>query len=163
MDAGATRQAADEFIALMNRLRRMRAANSLPPGVKVSPALMPLISHLAESPDSSVKEIAAALGLSTPTVSVSLRRLERQGLVSRRPDPKDSRAVQVFLTPRGEEVYEQVRAFRRRLAAEMLGGLEPREREELIRLLGKALAAAENAPAEEEGSASKLADKRRVV
>lgn len=157
-----SRTAADEFVSLMDRLRRLRAANSLPPDIKVSPALMPIISYLAKNPDSSVKEIARALGLATPTVSVSLRRLERQGLVSRRAHPHDNRAIQLSLTASGERLHEQVMSFRRQLAAEMLQGLDSDERDELLRLLGKAMDAVEVSSGRG-GSASGPGGKRRIV
>jgi len=150
---------ADEFINLMTRLRRLRAASSLPPGVQVSPALMPIINYLAQNPQSSVKEVAGHLGLATPTVSISLRRLERMGLTSRQPHPQDQRMVLVSLTPQGEELHQQVRQFRRQLAADMLSGLEAEERNELLRLLNKALDAAENGESRQEPPSQK----RRIV
>ncbi|WP_457637806.1 MarR family winged helix-turn-helix transcriptional regulator [Oceanithermus sp.] len=153
VDAGYDENSqACRFVRLMNRLRRWRAASSLPPGVKISPALMPLVDYLAEHPGSSVGEVAAAMGLSAPTVSVSLRRLERMGLIERRPHPKDHRAVQLYLSRSGLELQRQVRRFRQRLAEAILEGLEPGERDQLLRLLAKAMEAAD------EGGLGDLAD-----
>jgi len=139
-----------EFLYLMNRLRQLRATSSLPPGVKVSPALMPIIDYLEEHPASSVKDVAAALGLARPTVSVSLRRLERLGLITRQPHPEDNRAIQLFLTPNGRRLYQEVHLFRSRLAAKMLSGLEAQEQKEFLRLLTKALDAVENVESPQE-------------
>ncbi|WP_457631289.1 MarR family winged helix-turn-helix transcriptional regulator [Oceanithermus sp.] len=137
------REKADRLIDAMGRLRRLRVGMALPPDAGVSPAMMPIINHLAEDPGCSVRDLARALGLTTPTVSVSLRRLERQGLVMRRPHPRDNRAVRLFLTPAGEELHRRVREFRRQTAGRMLEGLKPQEQEELLRLLDKAISAAE--------------------
>lgn len=118
---------------------------------------MPIINHLAENPASSLKDVAGSLGLAKPTVSVSLRRLERQGLVSRRPHPQDQRAVQLSLTAAGQRLYEEVLRFRRRLAAEMLAGLDAAEQEEFLRLLAKALDAAANSNTANEPPTGRIA------
>ncbi len=49
----------------------------------------------------SVGEIGARLFLDSGTLTPLLKRLEVQGLVARRRDPKDERAVRVSLTPAG--------------------------------------------------------------
>jgi len=145
------------FLHLMNRLRQLRTTSSLPPGAKVSPALMPIIDYLERHPASGVKDVATALGLARPTVSVSLRRLERQGLITRQPHPEDSRAIQLFLTPNGRRLHQEVHLFRSRLAAKMLSGLEAQEQKEFLRLLTKALKAAENYKAVDESHSGRIA------
>src|SRR3982074_2304962 len=48
-----------------------------------------------------VGELASALGMDFGTLSPMLKRLERKGLVARRPSPADERRVVVSLTPKG--------------------------------------------------------------
>jgi len=138
---------ADRLVELLARLRRLGLV-SLPPTVAgVSPSLAPLLEYLAEHPNCGVKEVANGLGLSPPTVSVALRRLEEMGLSSRRPHPRDGRAVQLYLTPAGKDTYRKMVSLRRGIATKLLAGLEPEDQEELLRLLSKALrvdAAADN-------------------
>jgi len=138
---------ADRLVELLASLRRLGWA-SLPPAVAgVSPSLAPLLEYLAEHPNCGVKEVAKGLGLSPPTVSVALRRLEEMGLSSRRPHPRDGRAVQLYLTSAGVGAYREMVGLRRGIATRLLDGLEPEEQEELLRLLSKALhraAAADN-------------------
>ena len=52
----------------------------------------------------SVGEIGARLFLDSGTLTPLLKRLESQGLVARRRDPKDERAVRVSLTPAGRRL-----------------------------------------------------------
>ncbi len=106
--------------------------------------MMAIIDFVGSSPDCGVKKIARGLKLSTPTVSVSIRHLEKAGFIDRRPHPADRRAVQIFLTPKGRELYEQTYAFRRQTFERLLSGLTPDERRTLLKLLEKAVTQTEN-------------------
>jgi len=88
--------------------------------------------------------MAEALNLSTPTVSISVRQLEKSELIARKPNPKDGRAVHLPLTSKGEEVHQRARNFHRQKFEKLLKGLKPEERTNLVSLLEKALNAAEN-------------------
>jgi DNA-binding MarR family transcriptional regulator len=61
--------------------------------------------------------------------------MEMTGLVRRLPDPADARLVRVFLTERGQELQTVLPAILSETVNEMLEGLLPQERTELIRLL----------------------------
>jgi MarR family transcriptional regulator for hemolysin len=54
-------------------------------------------------------ELARSLGIEGPTLTRHLDSLERAGLVERRRDPSDRRAVQVELTPAGEALHTKLR------------------------------------------------------
>jgi MarR family transcriptional regulator for hemolysin len=66
-------------------------------------------------------ELARAVGIEGPTLTRHLDALEQAGLVERRRDPSDRRAVQVELTEAGERLHgtllRAVIAFNRRLTA----------------------------------------------
>ena len=135
-------QAAQRFLRLATRLRR---AGAYPTGheMPVSPSQVALMEVIASSPGCSVQEVAATLQLTPPTVSIAVRQLERLGWVERRPHPTDRRALQIFLTEEGEEVYRRAMAFQRRKFENLLRGLTPSERETLLDLLERAVQAAE--------------------
>jgi DNA-binding MarR family transcriptional regulator len=72
-------------------------------------------------------------------------RMERAGLVARRPDPGDRRAIRVELTADGVHTYESARAEHRRAVADrFLRHLSDDEAGALERVLGRIRA--ENAP-----------------
>jgi len=133
-----------KFLKLASRLRRLGPGISPPEGVQVSPSHLPLIEYIAANLDCGIQEVADALNLSTPTVSVSVRQLEKSKLVARKPNPRDGRAVHLFLTPKGEEIHHCARKFHCLKFEKLLSGLNPEERENLVNLLEKALDAAEN-------------------
>lgn len=69
------------------------------------------------------------------TMTNRLDRLERRGLVRRRPDPEDGRGIRVRLTPAGQALVDT--AVTDLLAREkaLLAALPDRDRERLARLL----------------------------
>jgi DNA-binding MarR family transcriptional regulator len=63
--------------------------------------------------------------------------LETRGLVARSPDPGDRRATLVGLTPRGETLFQEIRAARHAQSADLFATLSEEDRAELGRLLRK--------------------------
>src|SRR5919197_3141058 len=55
-----------------------------------------------------VTDLAAAEAVAQPTMTTLVGRLERQGLVTRGPDPSDARAVLVALTDDGREALRRL-------------------------------------------------------
>ncbi|MDI2125358.1 MarR family transcriptional regulator [Yinghuangia seranimata] len=86
--------------------------------------------------------IAERLGIGPRSVTEAVDALERDGLVTRTPDPADRRAVLVSITDRGAEVLRAAEEPRREAVRGMFSTLTPDERAELLRLLGKVRSAA---------------------
>ena len=136
-------ETAQRFLKLSSRLRRLGSGAPQQEHIVTSPSHLALIEYVAGNPDCGVQEMAEALKLSTPTVSISVRQLEKSGLIARKPHPKDGRAVQLFLTSKGEGIHQRVRSFHHQKFEKLLSGLNPEERELLVSLLERALNAAE--------------------
>lgn len=79
--------------------------------------------------------LAAALGVEPPTVTKMLQRMEASGLVDRRPDPVDHRAIRVHLTPKGRRLKTKVDKLWVELEARTVAGLSERQRATLRSLL----------------------------
>ncbi|MFP1623680.1 MarR family winged helix-turn-helix transcriptional regulator [Streptomyces sp. 5K101] len=82
-------------------------------------------------------ELIREVGLDPSTVTKMLQRLEQTGHVSRSPDPADRRAVVVEATERSCALLADMSAAWTALEEQTLAGLDPDERRELARLLGK--------------------------
>jgi DNA-binding MarR family transcriptional regulator len=82
-------------------------------------------------------ELGAMLGLAKSSMTGLVDRTERNGLVRREPDPRDTRAVRVALTQRGHEVAEEFYAETCRRIDKLPAGLTADERETLAGLLGR--------------------------
>ena len=85
-------------------------------------------------------QLADALCVDASTVTKTLVRLERDGVVERRPDGADARAVRVFLTPRGRGLFEPVVDIWMRAEQRLVKDLGEAERVLLRRLLLQVLA-----------------------
>ncbi len=73
-------------------------------------------------------------------------RAERDGVVERRPDPKDRRLTRVFLTPQGQRLARKAIRRHHDLAEELVAPLERKDREALRQLLGQLREALEEPP-----------------
>ncbi len=68
-----------------------------------------ILMSIAESPNVSQKQIARCQHVSTATIAVSLKKLEKGGYISRVVDASDNRFNQICITPKGQEIVEQSR------------------------------------------------------
>lgn len=85
----------------------------------------------------SQTELAARLHIEPPTVTKVLHRMERAGLVTRRPDPDDARVSRVYLTERGRALREPVLKVWAAGEERMLAGLTADERRQLRLMLSR--------------------------
>ena len=71
--------------------------------------------------------LAVAAGISQPSMTQLVHRLERQGLAIRVDDPKDGRAALVDITDAGRALLDDRQRDRRDRLAELLTALSPEE------------------------------------
>jgi DNA-binding MarR family transcriptional regulator len=83
------------------------------------------LARLQRSGSARLTELAAAEGVTQPSMTSLIARLADQGLVHRAADPNDGRAVVLTLTAAGEEVLAQRRAERTHRIAGPLADLSP--------------------------------------
>ncbi len=86
-----------------------------------------------------------ALGLTSGTVSVRLDRLEKNGMVTREPDPASARGSLVRLTDKGLELFDRVAPVHLANEDRLLSALSPAERQVLADLLRRLLSSFESA------------------
>ncbi|NIV55632.1 MAG: MarR family transcriptional regulator [Actinobacteria bacterium] len=132
------RRVADRLHAASIRLLRRLRAEDRHSGV--GPARLSALSVLVFGGPLSLGALAAAERVKPPTMSRIVAGLERDGLVERRPDPQDVRAIRLRATPRGRRVLEQGRARRvDRLAEELrrLSTEELRQIERAVELIAR--------------------------
>jgi DNA-binding MarR family transcriptional regulator len=82
-------------------------------------------------------ELSGMLGLAKSSLTGLVDRTERNGLVRREPDPQDTRAVRVALTPQGSRLAERFYAETCRRVDKLPVGLSGDERDTLAGLLGR--------------------------
>ncbi|BFT75968.1 MarR family winged helix-turn-helix transcriptional regulator [Paenibacillus sp. P36] len=114
----------------------------------VYPGQPPLLLALSAEDGLSQRELAARIHNKPATLTVMVDRMEKTGLVERRPDPTDQRVTRVYLTDKGRGVTihvkeaikatdeltfshflpEEILLFRR-LLLQMQANLRPKEEE----------------------------------
>ena len=90
---------------------------------------------LACDGDMRLGQLADRLAIDAPGVTRKVQQLEREGLVSRTPDPEDGRASRVRLTPDGRRVMDRLLAAKRERLGEALASWSAAERTTFARLL----------------------------
>ena len=87
----------------------------------------------------SPAQLAEHTGVTRATITGLVDTLERDGLVTRAPDPADRRMLAVGLTARGEKLLKEVLPSHFRRIAWLMAPLAENERKTLVRLLTKIL------------------------
>lgn len=114
-------------IHLLRSVRREDAA------LGVGPAKLSALSVLVFGGPRSIGALARAEQVRLPTMSRLVATLERDGLVTRTPDPQDGRASRVHATARGRSVLHQGRARRVASLARRVEQLAEADRDLLAR------------------------------
>lgn len=105
----------------------------------LSPAQMHTIEIIGHRKNLRMKELAEKLGVTTGTLTIGVDKLEKLGLVTRKPHNTDRRSYFVVLTEKGEEIFEEHHRFHGDFTSEISSELSNDELEMLTKLLGKLL------------------------
>jgi DNA-binding MarR family transcriptional regulator len=129
----------DTFVRVAFGYRRRVSARlaelGLPDGLS-GPRVRVLLA-VADAAPVRMSDLAGQVGISPRTITTLVDGLEEAGLVARRPEPGDRRAMRVDLTETGRGWISQIRVALRALADEVLGDLNPTERGQLLQLLSR--------------------------
>jgi DNA-binding MarR family transcriptional regulator len=105
-----------------------------------------LMAQLDRTPNGmTLGELSGRMMVSNGNVTGLVERLTAQGLIDRRPSPKDRRVQIVRLTAEGRRFFRAVTRANADWIAEVFADLTPAEIEALMRLLAKTKASARRA------------------
>jgi DNA-binding MarR family transcriptional regulator len=104
-----------------------------------------ILDHLDELEPTTVMDLAAHMGVTAGTMSLSIDRLERKGYAVRLKDAKDRRRVHVRLTSAGVRVREASSVLDPQRVADLVSRLSDEDRTRAIEGLGLLARAAEEA------------------
>jgi DNA-binding MarR family transcriptional regulator len=94
-----------------------------------------LLAVLWESEGITHSELARRMHVSPATVTNMIKRMEKGGLLERRPDAEDQRVSHVYLTDAGRAIRERVDQRWRELETQVFGSFSEEEQEILAALL----------------------------
>ena len=92
----------------------------------------PVLLVLWEHEGWTQTQLAERLAVEQPTMANTLKRMERDGLIERIPDPEDRRQARVHLTSRGRELEHVLTVSARETNAVALEGLSAQEQAQLM-------------------------------
>jgi DNA-binding MarR family transcriptional regulator len=127
-DDGSTLELARALYALASAVAR-----SMPRDM--SPTSVATLVTLGRFGPLRLTRLAAYQRVAQPSMTVVVSRLEAEGLVERRPDESDGRAVLVALTERGQSYLGRRREARAASLAASISGLPPQDLAALRRAL----------------------------
>jgi DNA-binding MarR family transcriptional regulator len=110
--------------AAIHLLRRLRVQDMRS---GLGAARLSALSVLVYGGPQSLTELAAAEQVRLPTVSRLVAALEREGLVTRRPDERDARVVRIQATPRGRRMLLEGQGRRLSALVSLMDGLSDEE------------------------------------
>lgn len=85
------------------------------------------------------QELVAIVQIEQPTMAATLKRMERDGLITRRPDPQDGRRSLIELTEHARSLEPLLVAAAQEVNELALGGLGVEERRRLLAVLSRVI------------------------
>ncbi|MCP4114599.1 MAG: MarR family transcriptional regulator [Desulfobacteraceae bacterium] len=86
-----------------------------------------------------MKDLAGKIGVTTGTLTVGIDRLEKKGLLVRRPHEKDRRSYMIELTREGMKYFEEHHNFHIRMTEEIVSCLSEQEQKDFAAIIEKML------------------------
>ncbi len=113
----------------LNQAFRQRAGH-----LAITPDQYSILRWLSEGDPAGLtqRQITTLMASDPNTITSTLSRMERAGLVTRQPHERDRRAHRVKLLPAGRRTFEKARRLALELQAEVLGALPDDRRESFL-------------------------------
>lgn len=125
-----------DIVGAMNRPQRDEALIKQA-GIRLDRALFPLLVGIERYGPIGVVELADRVGRDYTTVSRQVAKLESLGLAKRQESAADRRVREAVITPKGKAMTDLVDAARERIGRAVFEAWEPRDVDELVRLMRK--------------------------
>lgn len=113
------------YMKIMKRHRRILEQRMK--GTGVYRGQHQILMILSEHSNTSQKELAQRLFVSTATIAVSVKKLEKGGYITRLVDQEDNRANRLCLTEKGRDMVIYSQQYFRNVEVQMFDGFEEKE------------------------------------
>ena len=108
----------------------------LPASDRLSFSALSVLHTLSRLGPCRLSDLVRTEQIKQPALTSAVARLERDGLVERRPDPRDGRASMLSLTADGQSVVSRRHADRAERLGSLIGRLPPADRTRLLGIAG---------------------------
>ena len=127
------------------RASHTRTAQALD-SLGLTPALLGVLNVIGARDGTIQQQLSADMGIDPSAMVKLINELEEAGLAQRRRRPNDRRAWEVAITAKGRRTLQRARRSASQVEGEVLSGLAPTDRRQLLSLLRRALATAPPQP-----------------
>ncbi|WP_413733863.1 MarR family winged helix-turn-helix transcriptional regulator [Sodalis sp. RH21] len=125
-----------DIVSAMNRPQRDEILIK-EAGIPLDRALFPLLVGIERFGPIGIVDLADRVGRDYTTVSRQVAKLESLALVARQGNRADRRVREAVITPQGKAMTDLVDAARERMGRAIFASWDPREIDELVRLMRK--------------------------
>ncbi len=127
------------LIEILISLKQEGEQTAPPNKLGITPSQVNIIDKLASSGKMTVKDLSFKLGLTAPTISVGIKKLEKKELIERESDTNNGRVVLLTLSLKGKKLSSQIKRYRENRVKILLGRLEKKEQNTMLTLMEKSL------------------------
>jgi len=106
----------------------------------ISMSQLPVLVALKDGASLSQRELTRLAGVEQPSMAQLLARMERDGVIRRKPDPTDGRSSLISLTARTMKLIDPARAIMAQGNREALAGFNEDEIKQLVAMLHRVIA-----------------------
>lgn len=124
----------EQLLAAFNRMRHNLIRSEFEQrGLAMAshPPILFALYHEVKGRKASQKDLAEIIGISAPTAAISIKRMERAGLICKSSDMNDQRKNMITLTEKGEKLVKECENTFIELDCQTFKGFSEKEREVL--------------------------------
>ncbi len=103
----------------------------------IHPGQFPVLGTVSRREGISLRELADFLHIKPPTVTVTVQRLEKAGLVCKKADPEDQRILRIYLTEKGKGIRQEMACLLAENEKKLTQGFSEEELIQLRKFLGR--------------------------
>jgi DNA-binding MarR family transcriptional regulator len=129
----------ERLTGLISRLDELGLGRPRLAKVGLSLAQFGVLACIWREPGIRIHQVAEKLGVTMPTVSVAVRKLEAGRWLKRKPDEEDKRSIRLYLSAKASLLARQMVSHKRRMINEFMNTLSAPEQDQLLTLLEKAI------------------------
>lgn len=97
----------------------------------------PIVLLLSREDNLTQAEIASKIHLSTPSTSLTLQKMEAEGIIERKTDEEDRRQVRICLTSKGNELFKKLIELVHHVEEDVYGDISDDVQKEVNEVLKK--------------------------
>lgn len=103
--------------------------------LKIHPGKCGMLWGLSQNDGLSQKELASKMGITPPSITVMIRKMEAEDLIEKHQDEKDQRITRIYITEKGRKIAENMDDALHQLEKEAFANMSEQEIMLLHRLL----------------------------